>query len=100
MNAIDNIEATAKKFGGAFDDDILTQMLFADELDAVFGTGARTSLRGEIRKAGIDTAIDISQMTIPGALAIGAKAGAKRLRGINEKNQLKAIKNLLKANGR
>lgn len=98
MNAIDNIESTAKEFGGAFDDDILTQMLFADELDKIFGTAARTSLRGEVGKAGVDVAVDISQMTIPGAIAVGVKAGAKRLRGINEKNQLKSIKELLKQN--
>lgn len=98
MNAIDNIESTAKKLGGSFDDDILTQMLFADELDKVFGTGARTSLRGEVGKAGIDVAVDVSQMTLPGAVAVGVKAGAKRLRGINEKNKLKSIKELLKQN--
>ena len=72
--------------------------MFADEIDAVFGGGARTSLRGEIRKAGVDTAIDVSQMTAAGALAVGAKAGARKLRGINEKNQLKAIKKLLRSN--
>lgn len=97
MNAIDNIESTTKKYGGSFEDDILTQMLFADELDAVFGGGGRTSLRGEVKKAGIDTAVDVSQMTIPGAVALGVKEGAKRLRGVNEKNQLKAIKGLLRA---
>jgi hypothetical protein len=97
MDAIDNIETTTKKYGGSFDDDIMTQMLFADELDAVFGGGGRTSLRGDVKKANIDAAVDISQMTIPGAVAVGVKAGAKRLRGINEKNQLKSIKELLKA---
>ena len=97
MDAIDNIEVTAKKYGGSFDDDIMTQMLFADELDAVFGGGARTSLKGEIKKANVESAIDISQMSIPGVIAVGAKAGARKLRGINEKNQLKAIKNLLKS---
>lgn len=97
LTAISNLEDTAKKYGGSFDDDILNLSIFSDELDAVFGSGARTSLRGEVGKAGVDTAIDISQMTIPGALAVGAKAGAKRIRGINEANQLKAIKKLLKA---
>ena len=96
LTAIKNLEDTAQKYGGSFDDDILNLSIFSDELDAVFGSGARTSLRGEVGKAGVDTAIDLSQMTIPGALASGAKAGAKRLRGINEKNQLKAIKSLLK----
>ena len=72
-------------------------MLFEDELEAVFGGGARTSLKGEVKKANIESAIDVSQMSIPGALAVGAKAGIKRMRGINEKNQLKAIKALLSA---
>lgn len=98
LTSIKNLEDTAKKYGGSFDDDILNLSIFSDELDAVFGSGARTSLRGEVGKAGVDTAIDVSQMTIPGALAVGAKAGAKRLRGINEQNQLKAIKNLLRGN--
>jgi hypothetical protein len=96
LTAIENLEDTAKKYGGSFDDDILSLSIFADELDAVFGSGARTSLRGEVGKAGVDAAIDISQMTIPGALAVGAKAVTKRARGINEKNQLKAIKNLIR----
>jgi len=98
LTAIKNLEDTAQKYGGSFDDDILTLSIFSDELDAVFGSGARTSLRGEVRKAGVDAAIDISQMTIPGALAVGAKAVTKRVRGINEANQLKAIKRLLKRN--
>lgn len=96
IDAINSVERTAKKYGGDFDDDIMTQMLFADELDAVFGGGGRTSLKGEVKKANVDAAIDLSQMSIPGAVAVGAKAGAKRLRGINEKNQLKSIKDLLK----
>ncbi len=98
LTAIKNLEDTVQKYGGSFDDDILNLSIFSDELDSVFGSGARTALRGEVGKAGVDTAIDVSQMTIPGALAVGAKAGAKRLRGINEANQLKAIEKLLRAN--
>lgn len=97
MDAVDGIESTAKKYGGAFDDDMLTQMLFADELEAVFGGTARTSLKGVMKGANVESAIDISQMSLPGALAVGAKAVTKRARGINEKNQLKAIKKLLSA---
>ena len=95
MSVTDKLDDISRKYGGDFDDDLLTQMLFADELDAVFGGGARTSLKGEFKKANIESAIDLSQMSIPGALAVGAKAGVKKARGINEKNQLKAIKKLL-----
>ena len=94
-DAVANIQATAKKYGGDFDNDIMTQVLFADELDAMFGGGGRTSLRGEVKNANVDAALDLSQMSIPGALVVGAKAGAKKIAGINEKNQLIAIKKLL-----
>jgi len=96
MNAIEDIEVTAQKYGGSFDDHILTQTLFADQLDAMFGSGARTSLRGEVKKAGVDTAVDVAQMTTIGMLATGVKAANKRIQGVNKKNQLKAIKALLK----
>ena len=72
MDAVDGIETTAKKYGGAYEDDILTQMLFADELEAVFGGTARTSLKGVMKGANVESAIDISQMTIAGAVATGA----------------------------
>lgn len=98
LTAIKNLEDTAQKYGGSFDDDILNLSIFADELDAVFGSGARTSLRGEVGKGNVDAAINVSQMTIPGALAVGAKALNKKRLGINEANQLKAIKELLKNN--
>ncbi len=96
LTAIKNLEDTAQKYGGSFDDDILNLSIFADELDSVFGSGARTSLRGEVAKGNVDAAIDISQMTIPGALAVGAKRVNKAVQGINEANQLKSIKELLK----
>jgi len=98
LTVIENLESTAKKYGGSFDDDILSLSIFADELDTIFGSGATTSLRGEVGKAGVDTAIDVSQMTLLGAGAVAAKEGARRIRGINEKNQLKSIKKLLKGN--
>ena len=97
LTAIGKLEDTAKKYGGNFDDDVLTLSIFADELESIFGSRTRTAIRNEAKKGGVDAAIDISQMTGAGMLVVGAKAGAKRLRGINEANQLKAIKALLKA---
>ena len=96
LTAIQNLEDTAKKYGGSFDDDILNLSIFADELDSVFGGGARTSLRGEVKKGSVDAAIDVSQMTTLGAIATGAKSVNKRMQGINETNQIKSIKELLK----
>ena len=96
LTAIGNLEDVAKKYGGDFDDDVLTLSIFADELESIFGSRTRTAIRNEAKKGGVDAAIDVSQMTIPGALAVGAKKVNKRIQGINEANQLKAIKKLLK----
>ena len=98
LTVIEDLEGVANKYGGSFDDDILSLSIFADELDTIFGSGATTSLRGEVGKAGVDTAIDVSQMTVLGAGAVAAKAGARFIKGVNEKNQLKSIKKLLKGN--
>ena len=97
LTAIEDIELNVKKYGGSFDDDILSLSIFADELESIFGSRTRTAIRNEASKGGVDAAIDISQMTGTGMLVEGAKVGAKRLRGINEANQLKAIKKLVSA---
>ena len=95
MDAVNDIQETSKKYGGSFTDDILEQMLVADELESVITGGGRTSLRGEVKKGNVDSAIDISQMTIPGAAALGAKALNKKWQGVNSENQIKSLKKLL-----
>lgn len=103
LDSINEIEETARKHGGGKQlkiegqalgkDDLLTQILFVDELDAVFGPVARTSFQGQIKQAVIPrTATDI-----------GVKAAEKiieKARGINETEALKAIKQLLKETNR
>jgi len=97
ITSVDNIQAASKNFKGRNQGDILAQMLFADELEVVFGGAGRTGLKGQVKQANVDAALGLSQMSIPGALVVGAKAVNKRIQGINKKNQLKAIKKLLKA---
>lgn len=107
IDSIDEIESVAKKHGGTGQlriegptlgqDDLLTQVLFVDELDSVFGPVARTSFQGQIDQAlkqgvrGVTTkegAVDI-------ALTAAGKA-AERVRGIDEAGAFKAIKELLR----
>jgi hypothetical protein len=107
IDSIDEIESVAKKHGGTGQlriegptlgqDDLLTQVLFVDELDSVFGPVARTSFQGQIDQAlkqgvrGVTTkegAVDI-------ALTAAGKA-AERVRGVDEAGAFKAIKELLR----
>jgi len=96
IDSIKNIDDVAKKYGTTFDDDIMTQVLFADELDKVFGAAARTSLQGDVGKGvkrGLETAT--GQRTLTGIGIDAASAAVEKARGINEQNAFKSIKELL-----
>lgn len=97
MDSIKDIKSVSQKYGGSFDDDILSQMLFADELDSMFGTSGRTTLAGQVQrgtKRALETAGGESGI-FRTAVDLTADA-AEKLRGINEKNAIKSIKELLK----
>jgi hypothetical protein len=97
VDAVDNLETIAKRYGSDFGDDISTQMLFVDELDSVFGPVARTSLAGETAKGFKKGAEAVAgQRTAMGAAIEAGAAGVEKLRGINEANAFKSINELLK----
>ena len=107
IDSIDEIESVAKKHGGTADprlpgpglgqDDLLTQVLFVDELDSVFGPVARTSFQGQIDQALKKGAGAVTTKAGAIDVALGAVGKvAERARGINEAGAFKAIKELLK----
>lgn len=93
-DSVNNIEDVAVKYGGKYDDNLLVQSLFADELDSVFGPVARTSFQGQIGQAverGARAAVS------PREEAIGFLAsGVEKMRGINQEGAFKSIKSLLR----
>ena len=106
IDSIDEIEAVSRKYGGDDTlsisgsslgrDDLLTQVLFVDELDSVFGPVARTSFQGQIDQAlkqGVNAATTKAG-AVDAALNVAGKA-AERVRGINEEGAFKSIKKLL-----
>jgi hypothetical protein len=96
ITSIDDIEKVAKVTGGKFEDDVLSQVLFADELNSVFGPTARTSLAGEAQKAVAKGAEIAGQRGVIGAGVEAAGTLAERVRGINPENAIKSIEELLK----
>lgn len=108
MDSIDLIENTANKYRNfkgidktgrllegpkkpAFEDDLLSQIMFVDELDSVFGPVARTSFQGQIKQA-----IPTSKSD---AVVKAAEVGIEKIRGINQKGAFKAIRELLSDGG-
>lgn len=97
LDSIDEIEGVAGKYGAKFNDDLLSQTLFVDELDRVFGPVARTSFQGQVDQAIKQGAQAVSSPSgVYDATASILGKGAEKLRGINEQNAFKSIKDLLK----
>ena len=71
-------------------------MLYADELDKVVGTSARTSLTGSMGTAldAIDK-VPVNTQSMYGAAADLVKGGAKKMRGINQQGAYRSIRELL-----
>jgi len=93
LDSINELETVARQYGATFDDDILAQVLFADELDAVFGPVARTSLQGQFVQ-GAKTAARFADAPVSTTID-KAVEGVEKLRGINEENAFKTIEELL-----
>jgi len=94
--SLGEMDKVAGKYGAKFDDDILTQVMFADALDKRFGAAASTSLQGDVGKGvkrGLETAT--GQRTLTGISIDAASAAVEKARGINEQNAFKSIKELL-----
>ncbi len=107
IDSIDEIESAAKKHGGSKalkiegsglgNDDLLTQVLFVDELDSVFGPVARTSFQGQIDQAlkqGV-SATTTKAGAVDMAIDMAGRA-AEKVRGINEEGAFQSIKKLLR----
>ena len=95
LDAINDIENVGNKYGAGFEDDLLNQVLFVDELDRVFGPVARTSLQGQMKQSLEGAASFASESALEKTARIVGKA-AEKAKGVTEETQFEAIKELLK----
>ena len=99
INSLQKLQDVAEQYGGKFSDDVVTQTVFINDLERMFGTQAPTSLAGEVTK-GVQKAgsfakkLQNSSGLFDIALQLGGE-GIEKARGINEENLIKAIKLLL-----
>lgn len=100
LTTLQKLQDIAEQFGGKFDDDIVTQTVFINDLERLFGTSAPTSMAGEVAK-GVREATGVLGRLKSGSgiLELGLQAGAEgieKARGINEEGLIKALQELLK----
>jgi len=70
FDAVVEISEISRKYGATFDDDIVTQVIWANELEEIFKTAPATGFKGQITRAAkeaekgrtaVGTAVDIAQ---------------------------------------
>ena len=99
IDSIDQIDGVVKNLGVKINDDLMSQILFVDELDSVFGPVARTSFQGQIGQA-IESGVNAAA-TPNGAFDAATKLvgkAAEKARRINEPAAFKSIRDLLNQN--
>lgn len=97
MKLIEQLDLTAKQYGGKFDDNLIDQALFSEILEDIFGTQATTSLQGQVGRAvkGTQKVIAGLRDPIKGAGDLLA-TGAEKLAGISDDNKRKILEALLR----
>jgi len=95
IDALDNANQTATKYGMKIDDDVVNQLIFVNELDRMFGAAAQTSLKGQVAEA-MQTGVDIARGGAARRAVELLAEKAEELRGINKENAIKAMEELLK----
>ena len=95
IDALDQANQVATKYGMRLDDDIVNQLIFVNELDRMFGAAAQTSLKGQVAEA-MQTGVDIARGGAARRAVELLAEKAEELRGINKENAVKAMEELLK----
>ena len=94
MGAINKAENTVKQYGGKVEGDLTGQVIFANELDHMFGDVAPGSMRSMMQSAG-ELGIEAASKSKENLAIDLIKGGYNKLRGINEDNAIKAIEQLI-----
>lgn len=97
MESLDELDRVAKRYGGTFDDDVITQAMFAQELERRFGTTATSSFQGDIDKVVERRLGQLADGTAGARNFVIEKLGqaSDKVRGINDEAAMKALKRLL-----
>jgi len=97
MDALDDLDRVAVKYGGKYDDDVITQVVFVDELEGLFGSSARTSFQGDIEKAVQKSVGSSARERLAEKAGKAAGKFATAIRGKTEEElALESIRRLLK----
>lgn len=78
IKALETIESTTRQYGKTFDDDLIAQAVYANELDKYFGAHASRSLQSEVGKP-VDLALSAATGDVVGLGKEGIKKVAEKV---------------------
>jgi hypothetical protein len=96
IDSLDQANQVATKYGMKVDDDIVSQLIFVNELDRMFGAAAATSLKAQVAEGVLGTGVDIARGRVAERAFNLLAEKAEDLRGINRENAIKSMEELLK----
>lgn len=96
IDSLDQANQVATKYGMKVDDDIVSQLIFVNELDRMFGAAAATSLKAQVAEGVLGTGVDIARGRVAERAFSLLAEKAEDLRGINRENAIKSMEELLK----
>jgi len=94
LDALDQVEGTARKYGMRFNDDILNQLIFVNELDRMFGAPADMTFKGQISQA-LQTGVDVARGNVAQRAFDLLSDKFEKMRGVNEENAIKSMEDIL-----
>tara|TARA_R110002126_G_scaffold16975_1_gene67160 strand:+ start:2631 stop:4721 length:2091 start_codon:yes stop_codon:yes gene_type:complete len=95
IDSIDRVETIAKKYGLKIKDDLMTQIIFVNEIDRMFGAVAKGSLKG-VFEQGLRKGSDFARSSAAEKAVMLVGRAGEAVRGINEENAIKAIEEILR----
>lgn len=95
IDSLDQANQVASKYGMKLEDDVVNQLIFANELDRMFGAAAQTSLKGQMEEAK-QTGLAIARGNAAERAFDLLAEKAQNLRGVNKENAIKAMEEILK----
>jgi hypothetical protein len=97
IDALDLIKKTAKSYGYKSNADVTNQIIFANELEKMFGSSADTSLKGQMEQVGqtVQIGANLARGNLAQTAINLASKGINKLQGVNRENAVKTMESLL-----
>lgn len=95
LQSIQKVEGTAKKYGFKGKEDIVSQVVFSDLLEKLFGTQATTGLQGQVTRAIEGVGGRLAHGDLKGAAGAALGHVLQNSRGLSQDEQILALKKLI-----